>query len=132
MEKMAHAAERVTELGRNYKIDVRNLEKRWRVLKQWSDDYSLELQRIVKEWKAIKQEQDLLVEWLDPNEKQLTKINEKINWADEDGMKKQITDLKVWLCLICENFHDITELSIPGYPLLYGLCPLFKLGEMCL
>jgi chromosome segregation ATPase len=134
MEKMAHAAERVTELGRNYKIDVRNLEKRWRVLKQWSDDYSLELQRIVKEWKAIKQEQDLLVEWLDPNEKQLTKINEKINWADEDGMKKQITDLKVWLCLICENFHDITELSIVilGYPLLYGLCPLFKLGEMCL
>ena len=105
MEKMADAAERVTELERNYIMDVRNLEKRWRVLKQWSDDYSLELQRIIKEWKAIKQEQKLLVEWLDPNEKQLTKINEKINWADEEGMKMLIADLKVWLFMICKNFR---------------------------
>ncbi|CAB4006508.1 Hypothetical predicted protein [Paramuricea clavata] len=94
MEKMADAAERVTELERNYKTDVRNLEKRWKVLKEWSNDYSLELQKVVKEWKVLKQEQDLLVEWLDPNEEQLSKINEKINWSDEEGMKKQIVDLK--------------------------------------
>ena len=98
---MAGAAERVTELERNYKMDVRNLEKRWIVLKQWSGDYSLELQRIVKEWKVIKQEQDMLVEWLDPNEEQLSKINEKINWADEEGIKKQIVDLKVYVILDC-------------------------------
>jgi predicted nucleic acid-binding Zn-ribbon protein len=95
MEKMADAAERVTELERNCKTDVRNLEKRWKVLKEWSDDYSLELQKVVKEWKVLKQEQDLVVEWLDPNEEQLSKINEKINCADEEGIKKQIVDLKV-------------------------------------
>lgn len=108
MEKMADAAERVTELERNYKMDVRNLEKRWTVLKEWSDNYSLELQKVVKEWKVLKQEQDLFVEWLDPNEEQLSKINEKINWADEEGMKKQIVDLKVRVILDClGNEHKL-------------------------
>ncbi|XP_028414134.1 dystrophin-like isoform X2 [Dendronephthya gigantea] len=94
MEKMSNAADRVTELETNYKTDVRNLEKRWRVLKQWSDDYSLDLQRVVKEWRLVKQEEETLVKWLDPNEVKLSEINGKINWADEEGMKKQITDLK--------------------------------------
>ena len=92
---MSNAADRVTELETNYKTDVRNLEKRWRVLKQWSDDYFLDLQRIVKEWRLVKQEEDTLVKWLDPNEVKLSEINEKINWADEEGTKKQIEDFKV-------------------------------------
>ena len=108
MEKMADAAERVPELERDYKMDARNFEKRWRVLKQWSDVYSLELQRVIQEWKLIKQEQNLLVEWLDPNEKKLLEINEKINWADEEGMKNQIEDLKVHI--ICEVVPHCTEL----------------------
>ena len=95
MDKMADAAERVPELERDYKMDARNFEKRWGVLKQWSDLYSLELQRIIQEWKLIQKEENVLVEWLDLNERKLSEINEKINWADEEGMKKQIEDIKV-------------------------------------
>ena len=127
MEKMVDAAERVTELEKNYKMDVKNLEKRWEVLKQWSDDYSLELRKIVLEWKLIKQEQQVLVEWLDPNEKQLSKINEKINWADEEGMKKQIEDLKV--ILVCTKLTKIVLCYLIPNVLLNHYLPSFSINK---
>lgn len=111
MDKMADAAERVPELERDYKMDARNFEKRWGVLKQWSDLYSLELQRIIQEWKLIQKEENVLVEWLDLNERKLSEINEKINWADEEGMKKQIEDIKVHIT--CKVTPSCSESHLP-------------------
>ena len=106
MEKMAEVAERVTELNKNLKMDVRNLEKRWKVVKQWSDAYSLDLQRVVMEWRAINQEQKVLIEWLDPHEKELSEINEKINLSDRDGIKQQLNDFKVSMYELMLFFCD--------------------------
>ena len=95
MKKMSDAAERVTELEKNLKTEVRNMEKRWRVLKHWSHDYSLDLQRVVMEWRVIQQEQKSVTEWLDAKEERLSTLNEKVDLIDQDGRKQQLKDLKV-------------------------------------
>ncbi|XP_046848609.1 utrophin-like isoform X4 [Xenia sp. Carnegie-2017] len=94
MAKMVDASDRVPELENNHKVDVKNLERRWKILKQWSDEYSLGLRTIIKEWKEISRDQDLVIQWLDPNEEKLSKICEKIHWANVEALKKQIQDLK--------------------------------------
>lgn len=101
MAKMVDASDRVPELENNHKVDVKNLERRWKILKQWSDDYSLGLRTIIKEWKVISRDQDLVIQWLDPNEEKLSKICEKIHWANVEALKKQIQDLKVTCNVNC-------------------------------
>ena len=87
--------DKIEELENSVRLEMWDLEKRWKKLLKWSEERKLKLFKIVSMWVKFRDEKVAVVTWSEEKNAKLKELEGEVKLTNQDEIARQLEILKV-------------------------------------